>query len=144
MLYTGKIELQGSVCGLRIRMRFSTGSGWPKKTGSGSAILFLSLVCIVVYCRHAETMKCWTIKFQLDYIFVYICGNMVNCLQMYIICPQIWPILSVNVASSWNSRLQHFGVSARLVYCTSFPRINSSSCPACVQQLDTRSRPDKH
>ena len=31
------------------------------------------------------------------------------------ICLQIRPKLSANVAPSWNSRLQHFGVSANLV-----------------------------
>ena len=34
------------------------------------------------------------------------------------ICPQLCPKSSANVASSWNSRLQHFGVSASLVYTT--------------------------
>ena len=38
-----------------------------------------------------------------------------NCLQVYIICLQIWPKLSANVASSRNSRLQYSGVSSSLM-----------------------------
>ena len=37
-----------------------------------------------------------------------------NCLQINMICLQIWQKLFENAASSWNSRLQHSGVSASL------------------------------
>ena len=71
---------------------------------------------IRVRSRHAKTPECWIIDFQLNSINSYNCCPMINCLQMYMICLNIWPKLSTNVASSWNSRLQHSWVSARLVW----------------------------
>ena len=51
----------------------------------------------------------WFHFFQIFLVIWY------NCLQIYRICLQIWTKLSANVASSWNSRLQHSGVSADLL-----------------------------
>ena len=64
--------------------------------------------------RHAETPEWWIVEYQLDSVFHIILAILNYCLQIFIIWLQIWPKLSANVASSWNSRLQHCGVSASL------------------------------
>ena len=72
--------------------------------------------------RHAETPEYWIIKFQLDSFVHIILVILTSFLQMYMICLQIWPKLPANVASSWNSRFQHAGVSASLLTCPVPPR----------------------
>ena len=57
--------------------------------------------------RHAESKECWLIKFQLESIIKCKSGRMIE------LSANIHG-LSANVASSWNSRLQHSGVSASL------------------------------
>ena len=67
--------------------------------------------------RHEDTPECWNINiFSLTFIFAY---NFVNMIKLSANIPGVVCKYDTNclqkIASSWNSRLQHSGVSASLV-----------------------------